>query len=167
MYPLHDDGQNHRAAFDVDQKEWPAQVSLGYPWRTMQIHPIRLNPGQDLRAAIEAVLIEHDMHAAFVLQGIGSLSVARLRFAGMEQPAELHADLEILTLGGSVSRDGAHLHMAVSDGQGRVSGGHVGSGCIVRTTVEVLLAILPAHRFARELDATTGYAELVVRPRPE
>jgi hypothetical protein len=31
----------------------------------------------------------------------------------------------------------------------------------------VLIALLPAHRFAREPDATTGYDELVVRARAD
>lgn len=37
-------------------------------------------------------------------------------------------------------------------------------GCIVRTTAEVLLALLPDWRFNREHDAATGYDELVVQP---
>ncbi|GGY16573.1 hypothetical protein GCM10007386_52980 [Pseudoduganella dura] len=127
--------------------------------------PLRLRPGDDLRGAIEAVLREHG--AAFVLQGIGSLSVARLRFAGRPQPDVLAGDLEILTLAGSVSPDGAHLHMAVADAAGRVSGGHVAPGCIVRTTAELLVALLPGHVFAREHDSGTGYPELSIRPVPQ
>jgi len=130
----------------------------------MQALPLRLAPGQDLRLAIEAVLGSHT--AAFVVQGIGSLSVAQLRYAGMDQPTALHGDLEILTLAGSIAPDGAHLHMAVSDAQGQVRGGHVGVGCIVRTTAEILLAVLPDHAFSRELDESgSGFRELVVRQR--
>jgi uncharacterized protein len=132
----------------------------------MQAHPLRLSPGDDLRASIEHALRRHDAHAAFVIQGIGSLSVAQLRFAGADVPTELRGDLEILTLAGSVSPDGAHLHMSVSDVVGRVSGGHVAGGCVVRTTAEILLAVLPAHRFAREPDPHTGFNELVIRREP-
>ncbi|WP_193100256.1 PPC domain-containing DNA-binding protein [Burkholderia sp. Z1] len=132
----------------------------------MQAHPLRLSPGDDLRASIEEALRSHASHAAFVIQGIGSLSVAQLRFAGADRPTELRGDLEILTLAGSVSPDGAHLHMSVSDANGRVSGGHAASGCVVRTTAEILLALLPAHRFAREPDAGTGFNELVIRHEP-
>lgn len=102
-----------------------------------------------------------------MIQGIGSLSVAQLRFAGVDQPTELRGDLEILTLAGTVSPDGAHLHMSISDAAGRVTGGHVASGCVVRTTAEILLALLPAHRFSRELDAGTGFNELVIRREPD
>jgi predicted DNA-binding protein with PD1-like motif len=128
----------------------------------MQTLPLRLNPGDDVRAAVVAALLASGHEAGFVLQGIGSLSVAQLRYAGIAQPAELRGDLEILTLAGSISADGAHLHMSVSDAQGRVLGGHVCPGCIVRTTAELLLALLPGQRFTRELDPQTGYPELKI-----
>ena len=131
----------------------------------MQALPLRLTPGADLRAAIETALAGQGARAAFVLQGIGSLSVAQLRYAGQPACTALHGDLEILTLAGTVAPDGAHLHMSVSDAQGRVHGGHVGPGCVVRTTAELLLALLPQHAFARELDPATGYPELTITVR--
>jgi predicted DNA-binding protein with PD1-like motif len=133
----------------------------------MQIHPLRLVPGDDLRAAVQDVLRQRALRAAFVIQGIGSLSVASLRFAGADVPAELRGDLEILTLAGSVSPDGAHLHMSIADANGQVLGGHVAHGCTVRTTAELLLALLPEHAFSREPDAATGFMELVVRGMPK
>jgi predicted DNA-binding protein with PD1-like motif len=132
----------------------------------MQIHPLRLSPGDDVRDALEAALHQRQSHAAFVIQGIGSLSVAQLRFAGAQAPTELRGDLEILSVAGSVAPDGAHLHMAVADARGQVVGGHVARGCIVRTTAELLLALLPAHRFSRELDPHTGFMELVINREP-
>jgi predicted DNA-binding protein with PD1-like motif len=131
----------------------------------MHILPLRLTPGQDLRTALEAILDQYEVDAAFVLQGIGSLSVAKLRLAGAAQATELAGDMEILTLAGSLSPDGGHLHMSVADAQGQVLGGHVARGCVVRTTAEVLLALLPEHQFTREVDAGSGFDELVVRPR--
>jgi predicted DNA-binding protein with PD1-like motif len=135
----------------------------------MHIQPLRLSPGSDLRASIEAALIrgDDDAKAAFVLQGIGSLSVAQVRFAGVDTPTDIRGDLEILTLAGSVSADGAHLHITLSDNTGRVMGGHVAAGCIVRTTVELLLATLPGYAFTRRHDAATGFAELHIHTRPE
>lgn len=118
-----------------------------------------------MRAALEAALAGAGVDAAFVLAGIGSLSVARLRLAGAKEPVELRGDLEILTLAGSLSVDGAHLHMALADAQGRVTGGHVAPGCVVRTTAEILLALLPEHHFSRLPDAATGFPELAIRPR--
>ena len=132
----------------------------------MQAYPLRLFPGDDLRVALEDVLRQVKLQAAFVVQGIGSLSVAQLRFAGNEDPTELRDDLEILTLAGSLSPDGAHLHMSVADPRGRVFGGHVARGCIVRTTAEILRALLPEHRFSREHDVSSGFMELVIRSEP-
>jgi predicted DNA-binding protein with PD1-like motif len=40
----------------------------------------------------------------------------------------------------------------------------MGPGCIVRTTAEVLVALLPGHRFSREMDEATGFKELAIRP---
>jgi hypothetical protein len=48
---------------------------------------------------------------------------------------------------------------------GEVLGGHAGCRCIVRTTAEVLLALLPEWSFGREPDAATGHAELIVAPK--
>ncbi|HYW57760.1 MAG TPA: PPC domain-containing DNA-binding protein [Polaromonas sp.] len=133
----------------------------------MQTLPIRLTPGQDLRAAIEAAVRSQNCRAAFVLSGIGSLSTAGLRFAGAEQPTRIDGDTEILSLSGTVAFNGvhssSHLHMALSTSTGEVLGGHVAPGCLVRTTAEVLLALLPEWEFSREPDAVTGYDELVVR----
>jgi predicted DNA-binding protein with PD1-like motif len=119
---------------------------------------LRLNPGDDLRGTLEA-----GGRTGFVVAGIGSLSHAQLRFAGEPGPTRLEGPLEILTLSGSLTADGAHLHASLSDAAGRVVGGHVCAGCEVRTTAELLVAPLPAGALAREFDAATGFAELIVR----
>jgi predicted DNA-binding protein with PD1-like motif len=45
-------------------------------------------------------------------------------------------------------------------------GGHVERGCMVRTTAEILIALLPAHRFSRVQDLASGYRELLVEDQP-
>ena len=127
---------------------------------------LRLQPGDDLRAALDAVLKQDGIgDAAFVVSGIGSLHGASIRFAGAEAATRIEGDLEILTLAGTLTPDGSHLHLSVSDANGRVSGGHAAPGCMVRTTAEILVAVLPEWRFSREPDAQTGYAELAPRHR--
>jgi predicted DNA-binding protein with PD1-like motif len=127
---------------------------------------LRLKPGEDLRLAIEvAVAREIPGGAAFVLSGIGSLSRAALRLAGSPEPTVIDDDMELLTLAGSVSPDGAHLHASLARADGSLLGGHVAAGCIVRTTAELLLATLPQWQLGREPDPRTGYAELVARRR--
>ena len=117
---------------------------------------MRLQPGDDLRGALQA-------RTGFIVAGIGSLAHAALRFAGEPGPTHIDGPLEILTLSGSLTPDGAHLHATVADASGRVWGGHVCAGCEVRTTAELLIAPLPAGTLSRAWDAATGFAELVVR----
>jgi predicted DNA-binding protein with PD1-like motif len=131
----------------------------------MKTLPLRLSPGDDLRAALSDAVAAQGVEAAFVVAGIGSLREANLRFAGRDTLQHTVGDLEILTLSGTLGTGGAHLHASLSDADGRVFGGHVAPGCIVRTTAEILLAVLDDVRFAREPDAATGYAELAIRPR--
>jgi predicted DNA-binding protein with PD1-like motif len=126
--------------------------------------PLRLLPNTDLRLALEQTTRERNLSAAFVVSGIGSLSVAQLRFAGAREATVVRGDLEILSLAGTLSADSAHLHMSVADASGRVVGGHVLPGCLVRTTAEILLALLHDYRFTRAHDAATGFAELVIQP---
>jgi putative oxidoreductase len=77
--------------------------------------PLRLHPGDDLREALGAALLSREGSAAWVIAGIGSLSAARLRFAGIERPELISGDLEILTLAGTPrawGARGARLHGA-------------------------------------------------------
>ncbi|MDW5441259.1 PPC domain-containing DNA-binding protein [Polaromonas sp. SM01] len=132
----------------------------------MQVHVLRLQPGEDLRGALEAAfraLHAEGVGAACVLSAVGSLSCAVLRYADQAAGTSWVTPLELLSLSGTLSVDGPHLHASVADGQGRVRGGHVMRGCVVRTTAEVVLALLPGWQFSREADVSTGFQELVVR----
>ncbi|MES2973492.1 MAG: PPC domain-containing DNA-binding protein [Pseudomonadota bacterium] len=134
------------------------------------IHVLRLSPGDDLRASLAAAFRElsgaQGVTAACVVSSVGSLSRAVLRYAAEDEGTLTVAPLELITLSGTLSPDGVHLHASVSDAQGRVTGGHLMPGCIVRTTAEVVLALLPGWDFRREVDAGTGYRELVARKLP-
>ena len=121
------------------------------------MRPLRLLPGDDLRATLEAL-----GSTGFVVAGIGSLVRAQIRFADDAGPTAVDGPLEILTLCGSLTPDGAHLHASLSDAAGRVLGGHVCAGCEVRTTAELLIAPLPPGALGRAFDPATGYPELVI-----
>jgi predicted DNA-binding protein with PD1-like motif len=131
----------------------------------MKVVPLRLQPGDDLRRALEAWMAEQQEQAGCVLSVVGSLSVAQLRFAGATEATVIRGDLEILSLAGTLSPDGAHLHLAVADSRGAVIGGHLGAGSQVRTTAELVIGLLPEWRFRRELDPATGYSELRISPQ--
>lgn len=132
---------------------------------SVPLEPLRLQPGDDVRSALTALLDQRRQTAGFVVAGIGSLSRAAIRLAGRDAPLVLTGDLEVLTLSGSVSPAGAHLHISVSDADGRVLGGHVAEGCLVRTTLEAVFAWLPDWQFDRVTDVVTGYRELAIRRR--
>jgi predicted DNA-binding protein with PD1-like motif len=131
---------------------------------------LRLAPGEDLRTALDAAFAqlqtEQNAQAACVISAVGSLSRAVLRYAAEPGGTVLSEPLELITLSGTLSADGAHLHASVADAQGNVKGGHVMPGCIVRTTAEIVLAALPGWTFSRQHDTATGYKELVAQARP-
>ena len=129
-----------------------------------ELNPLRLRPGEDLRAALEQWTCANAVAAACIVGAVGSLTAARLRFAGRDEATELSGPLELVALSGTLSRDGAHLHASVADADGRVTGGHVLPGCTVRTTAEIVIGVLADVAFSREYDPATGYRELVVKP---
>ena len=131
----------------------------------MKVVPLRLQPDADLRRALEAWIGEQEEQAGCVISAVGSLSVAQLRLAGAAEATTIRGDLELLSLSGTLSPDGAHLHIAVADSQGALIGGHLCAGSLVRTTAELVIGLLPEWRFSRELDPATGYAELRISPR--
>lgn len=134
----------------------------------MRLRPVRLLPGTDLRSSVEELASALPEGSGFLVSGIGSLLHAQLRLANEADEQSLNGPLEIISLSGSISRDGAHLHMSVADARGQVYGGHVCRGCEVRTTAELLVAELPGYKLTREHDSATGFKELVVhRAGPE
>ena len=133
----------------------------------MKVIRLRLQPGADLRRALEAWMGEQQDQAACVISAVGSLSLAQLRLAGATEATAINGELEILSLSGTLSPDGVHLHLAIADSSGSVIGGHLCAGSLVRTTAELVIGLLPEWQFSRKLDLATGYAELQIKAQPE
>ncbi|MFM7641039.1 MAG: PPC domain-containing DNA-binding protein [Cyanobium sp.] len=131
----------------------------------MNAVPLRLQPGEDLRPALEAWISQQAEQAGCVISAVGSLSVVQLRFAGAAQGTTLRGDLEILALAGTLAPNGVHLHITIADSQGAVVGGHLCAGSLVRTTAELVIGLLPEWRFRRVPDPVTGFAELQIAPQ--
>ena len=106
----------------------------------MNVMPLRLQPGADLRQALETWMGEQQEQAGCVISAVGSLSVVQLRLAGATEATAIHGELEILSLSGTLSPDGAHLRIAVAESQGAVIGGHLCAGSLVRTTAELQIS---------------------------
>ena len=89
----------------------------------MRNYTFRLAPGQDLFDSMEAFVKEKHIEAGCVLSCVGSLMRARLRLADREFSSEYDGPFEVVSLTGTVSIHGSHLHISVSDGVGRTIGG--------------------------------------------
>lgn len=131
------------------------------------MHAIRLREGQDLKEAIEAFVKEQELSSATVISAVGSLSHVRMRMAGA-QPGkqdirDLKGSFEIVSLIGNIGPGRVHLHMAVSDADGQVTGGHLKEGNIIHTTVELVLVSDDMLAFGEAVDPATGFGELSIK----
>jgi len=131
----------------------------------MKTHVFRLSSGRDLKKAIEEYVGSEYIGAGYVLACVGGLSRVVLRMPGAKEFMTIEEDLEIVSVQGTLSREGCHLHASVSNTRGQVIGGHLSDGCIVRLTTEVGLAEDTRFYFGREFDTTTGFKELTVNSR--
>lgn len=130
----------------------------------MRTYALRLKPGQDVRQQLNAFVAEHNIRAGAMVTCVGSLTQATLRLANQENPTVYRGHFEIVSLVGTLSVNGSHLHLAVSDSTGRTIGGHLLDGNLVYTTAELVIGMLDNVEFRREPDATFGYQELTVYP---
>lgn len=132
----------------------------------MRMVATRLREGQDLKGSIERLVAALHLSAATVISGVGSLNTATLCMAGAEAGKQdirtIAGPFEIVSLTGNLGPGRVHLHMSLSDKDGTVIGGHVKEGCIVHTTVELVLAVEDKLTFTEETDPQTGFGELKV-----
>lgn len=127
-----------------------------------EVIAIRLNPGEDLKQSLLKYCIDQKIDAAYMLSCIGSLRRAAIRFANKPEETVFEQALEIISLEGTLSQHGVHLHIAVSDSEGQVIGGHLVDGSTIYTTAEIVVGIVPNTVFKREIDPHTGYRELTI-----
>ena len=97
------------------------------------------------------------------MTAVGSLTKASLRLADRPEATAFEGKFEIVSLVGTLSPDGVHIHASISDREGRTIGGHLVEGCTVYTTVELVIGEVEGVRFTREQDAESGYKELHIR----
>lgn len=129
----------------------------------MKSHTFRLRPGADLFDSIEEFVKQHQIEAGCVLSSVGSLTHATLRLANRSYYNEYEGHFEIVSMTGTVSVHGSHIHVAISDGDGVTIGGHLVGGCKIYTTAEIVLLELDDVVYKRELfENDSGYEELAV-----
>ena len=129
----------------------------------MRAFTFRLKPRQDLFDSIETFVVDNKIEAGCVLSSVGSLTYATLRLANRSNYNEYEGHFEIVSMTGTVSMNGSHIHVSISDSDGKTIGGHLVSGCKIYTTAEIVLAILDDVVYKRELlENDSGYEELTV-----
>jgi len=132
---------------------------------SMQTYSFRLRPGQDLNEELTRLVQQHHIEAGVLLTCVGSLTDVVLRLANQEEVTKWHGHFEIVSLVGTLSTNGSHLHVAVSDSTGQTRGGHLVNGCKIYTTAELVVGVMPDVVYTREPDPAFGYRELVIRKR--
>jgi predicted DNA-binding protein with PD1-like motif len=132
---------------------------------TMQVYGLRLHPGQDLKHELDAFAKANHLQAGFVITCVGSLRKIALRPANQKEPLLREAKFEIVSLTGTFSPDGSHLHISLSDSTGTTIGGHLLAGNEIYTTAEIVLGEADQLQFSRETDPETTFKELKIRNR--
>ena len=129
----------------------------------MQTHAFRLKPGDDVKQEIDALVAGKGIKAGYIATAVGSLTHYNIRFSNRDNGDSATGHFEVVSLVGTVSVHGSHLHISVADGDGKMTGGHLLDGNKVYTTLEMVIVETKDLVFARENDGSTPWKELVIR----
>ena len=138
----------------------PASAQPALKQSSMRTITIRLRPGQDLKVELQRLVEREKLQAGFILTAVGSVTTLSLRLANQSAASQFQGPFEIVSLVGTLSPDGLHLHMAASDKEGKTLGGHLVDGNLIHTTAEIVIGVPHDVKYRRTLDPATGYPEL-------
>lgn len=128
----------------------------------MNYFVFRLKRGDDLKRSIMDFCKANDITSGAIASAVGCVSEVRIRKAdGVNEYFEVR-DYEIVSLSGTISEDGPHFHISLSDVNLKTIGGHLLDGTIVNTTCELVIMKFNKYRLTRSFDEETGYDELEV-----
>ena len=128
----------------------------------METYVFRLKRGDDLKKSIIDFCQNNNIESGCIVTVVGSVYEIRIRKAdGVSEYFETK-DFEIVSLTGTISKDGAHLHIALADNRLVTIGGHLLEGTKVNTTAEVVIMKFNNYDLCRKFDVNTGYKELEV-----
>ena len=125
-------------------------------------YAFRLKPGQDLKQEIQKFVTEKQITAGWINTCVGSLTDYSIRFANQPNGSTGNGHFEIVSLTGTVSINGSHIHISISDSSDKTIGGHLMEGCKIYTTAEIVIGSSNDFIFKREKDGTTPWEELQV-----
>jgi predicted DNA-binding protein with PD1-like motif len=129
----------------------------------MKSYAFRIRPGMDLKLEIAKQVLEKGINAGFVASAVGYLKHVRLSLGGSQKTFDQAGNFSIVSVTGTISVNGNHLHMVISDEEGKTVGGHVKEGCTVKSAAEVILVEIDDVSFERDFDEETNFYELVVK----
>ena len=129
----------------------------------VKVHAIRLKPGQDLRKEIDNLVAKEKINAGYIITCVGSLTQTNIRYANQQSGTILNGHFEIVSLTGTISTNGSHLHISVSDSTGKTIGGHLLDNNFIYTTAEIVLGESKDLSFTREKDGSTPWEELQIK----
>lgn len=133
----------------------------------MKQFSFRLKPGQFLKEEIEKYANEKQIKAGVLLSIVGGLENVVLRMGGSEPNNQIvkewNEPFEIVSGTGTISNEGCHIHISVSNQTGNVIGGHLKNGCVVKYTAEIVLGVFDDVSYKRIFDNDTGFKELEIQ----
>ena len=129
----------------------------------MDYFVFRLRKGDDLKERISELAFENNISSGAIVSAVGSVNEVRIRKAdGINEYFEVR-DYEIISLSGTISKDGVHFHIGLTDVYLNTIGGHLLSGTKVKTTCEVVIMKFNKYTLSRSYDEETGYKELNIK----
>jgi hypothetical protein len=131
----------------------------------MNVYAIRLKPGEDLKQSLDNFVKEKNIEAGWITTCVGSVTDYNIRFANQPNGSTGTGHFEIVSLVGTVSVNGSHIHLSISDSTGKTIGGHLMAGCKIYTTAEIVIQESKEIIFAREVDGTTPWPELQIKTK--
>lgn len=124
------------------------------------MYVFRLTKGMDLKKEIVKYCKDNNIKAGIIGACVGCCYEINFRLAGGEAFYHNVDDYEIVSMTGTISEDGVHVHVSFSDVEGKTVGGHLSDGCLVNTTAEICIIEIENYKLTRNFDESTGYKEL-------
>ena len=86
---------------------------------------------------------------------------------GKSAPTVLAGELEIITLQGTISPDGVHLHLSFSDASCQMWGGHLEHGTLVLRGADLLVGLLSTNSSAAPRASARSEPRVEIAGRPD
>lgn len=128
----------------------------------MKEHVIKLMPGEDVVLSLEKYCRQFGIEAAYIAAGVGTLGNLAFRKGYTRHSVTFNGMYEMVSMEGTLSKGGSHLHASFSTEDYSVIGGHMVQGCIVKTTAEIVIIELESYTLTRSKDNLTGYKGLQI-----